>query len=368
MRSGRTSDRPTRNAVIRSSAVWRHLSTRLFVPVATLAHDRLLNWSGHRLAVRSGVRRDPASDLLRHGLQRVTSPELAALARQIREELADASSGPSAIDLARANMGAQGDSKHGRRGAVELNLSAETKRRVLDLAASDDVLGLVTAYFDGVPRVHHIGVTLTTAQFPEPRGSELWHRDPMGIRNCTLFMYLTEVGEHSGPFQAISLQHLPAATWLPRNAERRAVEAGLGPADWDWHRWTDEQMAAFVPRTAMQTVLGPAGTAFLVDQYAAFHRGGHTQAGDRLVLQVLFETSSKPGATEVTDLLDELSLQDQAEFLRTPTLRHAFSRSCTWLQQTRIPFRLRRLYVDRLTYHPVPLPGRRDAAATQPHP
>jgi hypothetical protein len=133
---------------------------------------------------------------------------------------------------------------------------------LLRVALDPRVLGMAADYLGVLP-------VLTEADyfcsFPVEGAftkSQLWHCDCDAGDVFKLFIYCNDVTEDDGPFELIDADISGRARDAIgyRYAGRR-------------YRVSDEVMASHVPASQVQTFLGPAGSAFVVDTTRCFHRG-----------------------------------------------------------------------------------------------
>jgi hypothetical protein len=92
--------------------------------------------------------------------------------------------------------------------------------------------------------------------------SQLWHCDPDAGDVFKLFIYCDNVSDDDGPFQFIeaATSHRVRDAIGYRYAGRR-------------YRVADDEMEQHVPRSQVETITGPARSAFVVDTTRCFHRG-----------------------------------------------------------------------------------------------
>jgi hypothetical protein len=98
-------------------------------------------------------------------------------------------------------------------------------------------------------------------------GTRQWHLDPEDERMLKLILYLDDVDDGAGPFEALDA------------ASTERVCAALG------YRWgdhfDDEAVARVVPRSAWRRCTGPRHTAVLVDPARCLHRASPPTRRDR---------------------------------------------------------------------------------------
>ena len=140
---------------------------------------------------------------------------------------------------------------------------------LMAIANDPRVLGLVEAWMGVKPTLAALRVWWSTPTATgEPEHAELFHRDVDDLQFIKLFVYLTDVGEDTGPH--IFVEGSQRIDKLTRIA-----------------RYTDEQVAEAFGEDAIRRFTGPAGTAFLENTYG-MHRGLPPRAGPRLIFQPLY--------------------------------------------------------------------------------
>ena len=126
----------------------------------------------------------------------------------------------------------------------------------VQFALQPAILEVIAAALGEVPRL----IALNAARswnFGVPKHlSQLWHRDFDDAEVVKLFCYLTDVdNEDDGPF-----------TFIPANSSGRVGERGQ-------NHLQDAQVFSQIPRDKMRTVLGPAGSSFIVRTSHCLHMG-----------------------------------------------------------------------------------------------
>lgn len=135
---------------------------------------------------------------------------------------------------------------------------------LVHLALSPQVIELASAYLGETP--HLSSVELVTSRATDGdrwKVSQLWHRDYNDDRMVKLFVYFSDVSCHEqGPF-----------TFLPADAVRVGQDR-MFPI----HK-SDETMRQIAYVGWHREVLGPLGTAFLIDTYRCYHCGSRILDG-----------------------------------------------------------------------------------------
>jgi hypothetical protein len=108
--------------------------------------------------------------------------------------------------------------------------------------------------------------------------SQRWHRDYNDKHLLKVFLYLVDVDENMGPFQYVAGSQ-PGGPY--------ADAWGWEPLGQDYP--TEEELEARVPREALQTFTGPAGT-FLFCNTAGFHRGGFSTTAPRVLATATYSS------------------------------------------------------------------------------
>jgi hypothetical protein len=133
---------------------------------------------------------------------------------------------------------------------------------LLRIALDPRMIAMATSYLGLVPILMDADYFLSRPSSPPWSKSQLWHCDDDAPHHLKLFIYCNDVGEQDGPFDLI-----PA---LDSYRVRRAVGYRYAGRR---YRVSDATMDQHVPRDNQLSILGPAGSAFIIDTVRCFHRG-----------------------------------------------------------------------------------------------
>lgn len=151
---------------------------------------------------------------------------------------------------------------------------------LLKVALDQRLLEIVASYFGLWPTLHAVAAWLNYPTDEPPAVSQLWHRDPEDLQIIKVFIYLSDVGERSGPFS-----YIPRTHSFGSEVERaRQCEASK--------RLSDEEMSRTFPPPAWRVCTGGPGTMILADTIG-YHRGGKPASGVRILATFTY-TSATP--------------------------------------------------------------------------
>ena len=145
------------------------------------------------------------------------------------------------------------------------------------------IVAIANAYFGMYTHLRFVNVWHTFATDAPARDSQLWHRDRDDRLILKLFVYLSDVDDHAGPFTYATGTHAkgPTRGEPPSRAERPG-----GPK-----RTADAEMAQVVPPEQWVRATGPAGTIVFADT-RGYHCGGLARKSDRLMYHAMFGSSA----------------------------------------------------------------------------
>lgn len=160
---------------------------------------------------------------------------------------------------------------------------------LLELANRPEVVALAESYLDCVPTIYGMYLWWSFGGHPGigPSNNEL-HRDADDVRFCTLFVYLTNVDEETGPHVFIRRTHsAQALAGLIASGVPERVEEGdlrqltCTPA------YVNDRLYEWAFHQHFLTLVGPAGTAAMIDTNG-LHKGALPKSRDRLILMVRY--------------------------------------------------------------------------------
>lgn len=174
---------------------------------------------------------------------------------------------------------------------------------LFDLVLSDQVLQIVSDYFGEIPILQNIDVWWTPRN-EETRGSQFYHRDTMSWseRQAKFFVNLADIGPDDGPF-----------TFLPADISDKIVRKFGYPPD----RVTDDVIFETASPSDEVKVVGPPGTACVLDSSRCLHFGSRCRGGERLVLMFNFRPYLSPDRSgHVRTVSKEFAARLQADPVR----------------------------------------------------
>ena len=168
---------------------------------------------------------------------------------------------------------------------------------ILELANRPDVLALAEAYLGCVPTLYSMNAWWSFPQTKEAeRVTQMFHRDLDDFRFLALFVYLTDVDEGNGPHQYIRGSHRPEIVhrYLIDNGRDEDEADGLIADLFKGTGYAGRDLYPLHLDRRIDTIAGPAGSAFLADAYG-LHRGVPPTGARRLVCWIrygLFENAA----------------------------------------------------------------------------
>ena len=158
---------------------------------------------------------------------------------------------------------------------------------LVDFALSDSLLSIATNYLGIVPSLNRVDLVYSVPRAtPEEHiSSQLFHQDPEGLQQVKVFLNVFDVEDPEGPFMFIPAGESERIVRQIRD-ERRVAGA---PND---TRYRDDEIAAHGGSGATRRLVGPAGTAAVLDTSRCLHAGSRVQPGHfRLCLFIQYCTS-----------------------------------------------------------------------------
>lgn len=147
------------------------------------------------------------------------------------------------------------------------------KNALMTLCIDPRVVDIVNSYMGLCSRFYYLTLNITTPVGHDAAAvaSQRWHRDPEDKRMCKIFLYLNDVDDTSGPFQYVVGSHYsgPYATYFPQHPPK-----GTCPGD--------DHVDKVIPRSAMKSYTGRAGTLIFADTIG-LHKGGYATRKERIM-------------------------------------------------------------------------------------
>ena len=139
---------------------------------------------------------------------------------------------------------------------------------VISLMNNAEVLRIARAYLGCSPTISGIGLNWSFPSSGQVVDVQCFHRDPDDWRFFKLFVYLTDVDDHSGPHEFIAGSHRSSGRIFSKP-------------------YTEEEVERVYGQKRIIKIVGPKGTTFVADTWGV-HRGQVPTTQPRLLLQVQY--------------------------------------------------------------------------------
>lgn len=139
---------------------------------------------------------------------------------------------------------------------------------VISLMNNAEVLRIARAYLGCSPTISGIGLNWSFPSSGQVVDVQCFHRDPDDWRFFKLFVYLTDVDDHSGPHEFIAGSHRSSGRIFSKP-------------------YTEEEVERVYGHKRIIKIVGPKGTTFVADTWGV-HRGQVPTTQPRLLLQVQY--------------------------------------------------------------------------------
>ncbi len=162
------------------------------------------------------------------------------------------------------------------------DLSESLKSKIVKFAASKKMINTAANYMGIYPMITRIQVALNIPrENSSARSAMLWHKDVFGFKNLDFFMAVTDIDENSGPFYCLE-NRVKAGTFknFPYQKSKSGERGKVSFAEFD---------RVFEGYKTIP-LIGKSGTAFFLDSFSTYHRGGFCKSKDRLVLRICYQS------------------------------------------------------------------------------
>ena len=150
---------------------------------------------------------------------------------------------------------------------------------VQEFICDPTILSIAQDYLGSAPVFDFIAMWWhTQSNTPDKEAAQYFHFDMDRLRWIKFFFYVTDVTAESGPHVFVPESHRDFG--LPFKLRKNGFA-----------RLTDDEVALSFPASTWKTFTGSAGS-MIVEDTRGLHKGKHVIAGDRLVFQLQFSTST----------------------------------------------------------------------------
>ena len=143
----------------------------------------------------------------------------------------------------------------------------------MKFALSQELISLISAYFTTLPILAYLNVWRSPAFSSTGKGSsQLWHLDHESFTQIKAFVYIQDVGEHSGP------------TTIFSKADSKALQKKINYQFKNDEKHFDYDSAEFTEIP----LLGKRGDMVLIDTGSCIHRGAADTLEERILLTIQY--------------------------------------------------------------------------------
>ncbi len=250
-------------------------------------HDRLLSnrrarslYTAHRPSL-DAVQLRVVKDVHEQGYAQLPFTDL------FPESVWEALSGEAAEFVAAAERGLAGDEdglQSGSRGKDFLirrydeNSTVPLDNPWLSVCMSRKMLDIANEYLQLWSKLEYVDLwySIPVGADAERKASQIWHRDFNDRHLLKAFLYLSDVDEHSGPFE-----YVPGSQPGGRYADVHPwAPMAIG-------RISDKELAKYVPGEGVRTFTAPRGTIIFCNT-SGLHRGGFAETKPRVLAPVTY--------------------------------------------------------------------------------
>lgn len=150
----------------------------------------------------------------------------------------------------------------------------------LNLAASDEILGIVNSYMQMHSRAHYLDFWYNCPMAGTNSYSQKWHRDSDDKKQVKLFFYLRNVDEENGALQ-----------YIPKSHPGGSYELTF-PRKLPYNSYPEESLVNRQFSGKIVTAYGKAGAMILADT-TGLHRGGHAKTKPRFLFHAMYLSDGK---------------------------------------------------------------------------
>jgi len=203
---------------------------------------------------------------------------------------------------------------------LQTDVDVETRLGLIKFAVSDEVLNMILPYFGVVPKLNSIQLMYNIVHPAlDESGSKEWHQDDGYYKSLNIFMCISDVDEKSGYYRAYGADACERHASVPLDR----IDTRLSP--WKNRRHTADNLFRFIPKKEPLKLIGPPGTAALVDNGVCYHKGGYCLEKDRIMIQFHFSTESHISTPSVQEQLEIQERSELKEILNNSVKKYIMS-------------------------------------------
>ena len=182
----------------------------------------------------------------------------------------------------RKNLSNDGENKY----IAELfqKIDPEAQNKIFQFCSSELMLSTAAKYLGIFPVFSKIALTLHIPRNIDlKRGAMMFHKDEYGFKSLDIFISINDIDLNNGPLKAVKTKYDDIGP-LARisNEDSSNLRGNRG-------KILDSEIDK--KKIDELSIMGPKGTALLIDSYKCYHAGGHCLKNNRLLLRILYSSA-----------------------------------------------------------------------------
>ena len=162
-------------------------------------------------------------------------------------------------------------------------LPDDVKDEIIKFALSEKNLVTATRYLKVLPVIKKLNVSLNIPVGNKVKGAQLWHKDDFGYKSLDIFLAISDINLNNGPISFHKTKNKLGVFFKIKNVIKSALPG-------ERNKVTLEEFSKHFNQQEIGTLIGKSGTGIFIDSFTKYHKGGHCNSENRLILRVSYQT------------------------------------------------------------------------------
>ena len=283
--------------LIKHTKLWYLFLRFLFIPIFDFIWVNIINFQGRLLALIYLFKKKNFYKINKYEDSKLIedSPEFQQIAKKVKNVINDDFINKLVEELkSKKKIDPLKNQFNDNRISLLQLLPEDVKNEIMKFALSEKNLVTATKYLKVLPVIKKISVYLNVPAGDKVQGAQLWHKDDFGYKSLDIFLAISDVNMNNGPLNFLKIKNKLGVFCKIKNVIKNALPG-------ERNKVTLEEFSKHYNQRDIGALIGKSGTGVFIDSFTKYHKGGHCNSENRIMLRVSYQTSDCSRGLKVDD-------------------------------------------------------------------
>ena len=273
--------------LIKQTMLWYLFLRFLFIPIFDFIWVYIINFQGRLLALIYLFKKKNFYKINKYESSQLIedSPEFQQIAKKVKNVINDDFINKliEELKLKKKQIDPSKNQFENYRTSFFPLLPDDIKDEIMKFALSEKNLVTAIKYLKVLPVIKKMNVYLNIPENDKAHGAQLWHKDDFGYKSLDIFLAISDINLNNGPISFHKTKNKLGVFFKIKNVIKSALPG-------ERNKVTLEEFSKHFNQQEIGTLIGKSGTGIFIDSFTKYHKGGHCNSENRLILRVSYQT------------------------------------------------------------------------------